>query len=105
MHLGVQLLLMGLFKKLAIGDRMACMADPVFANPDLYPAPNLWLAVIAYALQIYERYGCWLSALTGLSAGQELQHALLGGQHGGLLAALAHFFIKSPSRIRTGEEQ
>jgi len=53
MHLGVQLLLMGLFKKLAIGDRMACMADPVFAHPDLYRAPNLWLAVIAYALQIY----------------------------------------------------
>src|SRR5262249_11893293 len=51
MHLGVQFLLMGLFKKLAIADRMACLADPVFASPELYPVHTLWLAMLAYALQ------------------------------------------------------
>ena len=32
-QLGVQLFLLGLFKKLAIADRMALFADPVFADP------------------------------------------------------------------------
>src|SRR5438105_1243962 len=36
LHLGGQYLLMGLFKKLAIADRMALYADPVFANPEPY---------------------------------------------------------------------
>ena len=33
MHLGVQFFLLGVFKKLAIADRMALFADPVFAEP------------------------------------------------------------------------
>jgi alginate O-acetyltransferase complex protein AlgI len=44
---------MGLFKKLVIADRMAQYADPVFANPSLYHSGAVWLAVLAYALQIY----------------------------------------------------
>jgi alginate O-acetyltransferase complex protein AlgI len=53
MHLGCQFLLMGLFKKLAIADHMALYADPVFANPQLYSSVAVWLATLAYALQIY----------------------------------------------------
>jgi alginate O-acetyltransferase complex protein AlgI len=53
LHLGVQYLLMGLFKKLAIADRMALFADPVFAQPESYRSGALWLATLAYALQIY----------------------------------------------------
>jgi alginate O-acetyltransferase complex protein AlgI len=53
LNLGVQFFLMGLFKKLAIADRMACFVDPVFENPALYPSHALWMAMFAYALQVY----------------------------------------------------
>lgn len=53
LHLGVQLFLLGLLKKLAVADRMALYADPVFAHPELYGSGALWGAVIAYSLQIY----------------------------------------------------
>jgi alginate O-acetyltransferase complex protein AlgI len=52
-QLGVQLFLMGLFKKLAIADRMALFADPVFQAPQNYGSAAVWVATIAYALQIY----------------------------------------------------
>jgi alginate O-acetyltransferase complex protein AlgI len=52
-QLGVQLFLMGLFKKLAIADRMAQFADPVFAAPGTFGSGTLWIATLAYALQIY----------------------------------------------------
>jgi alginate O-acetyltransferase complex protein AlgI len=53
LHLGAQFFLMGLFKKLAIADRMALFADPVFANPEAYGSYAVWLAAVAYALQVY----------------------------------------------------
>jgi alginate O-acetyltransferase complex protein AlgI len=53
MQVGAQFFLMGLFKKLAIADRMALYADPVFANPDQFNSGAVWLATLAYALQIY----------------------------------------------------
>src|SRR5262249_20179954 len=52
-QLGVQYLLMGLFKKVAIADRMAAFADPVFANPERFGSGAVWMAMVAYALQIY----------------------------------------------------
>jgi alginate O-acetyltransferase complex protein AlgI len=53
LHLGAQLFLRGLFKKLAIADRMPLWTDDVFANPQLHNTGAAWLAVLAYALQIY----------------------------------------------------
>jgi D-alanyl-lipoteichoic acid acyltransferase DltB (MBOAT superfamily) len=52
-QVGVQFFLLGLFKKLAIADRMAVFSDPVFANPEQYNSSALWLATLAYALRIY----------------------------------------------------
>jgi alginate O-acetyltransferase complex protein AlgI len=65
MQLGVQFFLMGLFKKLAVADRMAMFADPVFANPEQYRTTAVWLAVLAYALQIY----CDFSGYTDMALG------------------------------------
>jgi alginate O-acetyltransferase complex protein AlgI len=64
-HLGVQFLLMGLFKKLAVADHMAQYADPVFADPTLYRSSAIWMAVIAYAVQIY----CDFSGYTDMAIG------------------------------------
>jgi alginate O-acetyltransferase complex protein AlgI len=65
LHLGVQLFLMGLFKKLAIADRMAQFADPVFTDPLHHRTGAAWLAVFAYALQIY----CDFSGYTDMALG------------------------------------
>ncbi len=53
LHLGAQYLLVGAFKKMAIADRMPLWADPVFASPEQYSTGAVWLAVLAYAIQIY----------------------------------------------------
>ncbi|HJT33524.1 MAG TPA: MBOAT family protein [Pirellulales bacterium] len=65
LQLGAQFFLMGLFKKLAIADRMAMFSDPVFANPEQYRTSAVWLAVLAYALQIY----CDFSGYTDMALG------------------------------------
>jgi alginate O-acetyltransferase complex protein AlgI len=51
--LGLRLLVLGLFKKVFIADRLALFVNPVFENYAVYDAPTLWLAVAAYSLQIY----------------------------------------------------
>lgn len=51
--LGVGLCLLGVFKKLAIADRMGLYVDPVYADPTSYRTSAVWMAVIAYSLQIY----------------------------------------------------
>src|SRR5580704_1515594 len=53
MQLGVQYFLIGVFKKLAIADRMAMFSVPVFENPEQYNTGALWMATVAFALQIY----------------------------------------------------
>jgi alginate O-acetyltransferase complex protein AlgI len=52
-HLGLRFVLLGLFKKLAVADHMALYADPVFADPAAYGTAALWLAAVAYAIQVY----------------------------------------------------
>jgi alginate O-acetyltransferase complex protein AlgI len=64
-HLGAQLFLLGLFKKLAVADRMAQFADPVLANPGAYGQLACWAAVLAYAVQIY----CDFSGYTDMALG------------------------------------
>ena len=63
-HLGVALAL-GLFKKMAIGDRMALFVEPVFAHPDLYRTSSLWIAMIAFTIQLY----CDFSGYTDMALG------------------------------------
>jgi alginate O-acetyltransferase complex protein AlgI len=65
MQLGVQYFLMGLFKKLAIADRMALLSGPVFEYPEKYSSGALWLATLAFALRIY----CDFSGYTDMALG------------------------------------
>jgi alginate O-acetyltransferase complex protein AlgI len=51
--LGIQIFLLGLVRKVLIADHLAVFVDVVFENPLSYSTITLWLAVIAYAMQIY----------------------------------------------------
>ncbi len=65
LHLGLQYFLMGLFKKLAIADRMALFADPVYDHALNYSTGSAWIAVFAYAMQVY----CDFSGYTDMAIG------------------------------------
>jgi alginate O-acetyltransferase complex protein AlgI len=65
LHLGMQYFILGLFKKLAIADRMALFADPVFKNPEQYNTGALWLGALAYTFQVY----CDFSGYTDMALG------------------------------------
>jgi alginate O-acetyltransferase complex protein AlgI len=67
---GVQLFLLGLFKKSVIADHVALTIDPVFAKPGDFSSTTLWLAVLGYAIQIY----CDFSGYTDMALG--LAHTL-----------------------------
>ena len=50
---GLQIFLFGLIKKVVIADRLAVCVDAVFAAPGSYSGLSLFLAVVAYSIQIY----------------------------------------------------
>ncbi|PCI41213.1 MAG: alginate acetyltransferase [Proteobacteria bacterium] len=52
-YLGAQIFALGFIQKVFIADRLAMFCDPVFALPALYDAATLWLALLAYAVQIF----------------------------------------------------
>jgi alginate O-acetyltransferase complex protein AlgI len=53
LHTGASIFLVGLTKKLFVADRLAGVADPIFAAPQTYAPATLWMGTLAYALQIY----------------------------------------------------
>lgn len=50
---GAQQMLRGAVKKVLLADRLGEAVDVVFAGPDLYSGVTVWIAVLAYAGQIY----------------------------------------------------
>ncbi|HUQ87833.1 MAG TPA: MBOAT family O-acyltransferase [Vicinamibacterales bacterium] len=65
---GLQLMLLGLFKKMVIADRLALAVDPVYSHPHLYPATALLIATAFFAIQIY----CDFSGYTHIARGAAL---------------------------------
>ena len=66
-QLGVELFLLGMFKKLVIADHMAVFADPVFADPGHYNSKSHWFALIAYTAQIYGDFSGYSDMAIGLA--------------------------------------
>ncbi len=62
---GGRQIVLGLFKKMVIADRMALLVDPVFANPGHYETAVVWMAAVAYSIQIY----CDFSGYTDIAIG------------------------------------
>ena len=50
---GVELVLLGLFKKVVLADNLLPVADRVFSNPSGATALDAWVGAVAFALQIY----------------------------------------------------
>ena len=66
---GLVLIGLGLVKKVVIADYLArAIVDPVFAVPQLYAGPDVWLAAYAYTAQIY----CDFSGYTDIAIGVAL---------------------------------
>lgn len=65
MHRGLQLILLGVLKKMVVADGMAAYVDPIFNAPTQYGSAATWLAVMCYALQIY----CDFSGYSDLALG------------------------------------
>lgn len=53
MYLGAQVFALGFVQKIFVADRLSAFVDPVFATPVMYDAFTLWLALLAYAVQIF----------------------------------------------------
>jgi alginate O-acetyltransferase complex protein AlgI len=66
---GIALIGLGLVKKVVIADYLArSVVDPVFAVPQAYSAPDVWLAAYAYTAQIF----CDFSGYTDMAIGLAL---------------------------------
>jgi D-alanyl-lipoteichoic acid acyltransferase DltB (MBOAT superfamily) len=66
---GLALIGLGLIKKVVIADYLArTIVDPVFAVPESYGAPDVWMAAYAYTAQIY----CDFSGYTDMAIGLAL---------------------------------
>jgi D-alanyl-lipoteichoic acid acyltransferase DltB (MBOAT superfamily) len=62
---GCRQILWGFAKKLIIADRLAVVVDPYYAQPDAYSGPQLMLATVFFAFQIY----CDFSAYSDIAIG------------------------------------
>ena len=51
--LGIEQFVFGAFKKVFIADRLGYFVDEIFGSPQLYSGWTLWLALVAYTLQIF----------------------------------------------------
>src|SRR4051812_41203388 len=66
---GIALIALGLVKKVVIADYLArSVVDPVFAVPQAYSGPDVWLAAYSYTAQIY----CDFSGYTDMAIGLAL---------------------------------
>ncbi len=58
----------GLFKKVVIASNLAtAIVDPVFAVPGQHSAPEIWLAIYGYAIQIYADFSGYTDIAIGVA--------------------------------------
>ncbi len=69
---GGQLFLLGLFRKIVIADRLALFVDRVFDSPQDFNSATTWLAVLAYAIQIYCDFSGYSDMAIGAAKGRPM---------------------------------
>jgi|CXWL01.1.fsa_nt_gi alginate O-acetyltransferase complex protein AlgI len=67
-QLAIALIVLGLLKKMVGADSLAEFVDPVFAAPQLATPLQAWLAMYAYAFQIYFDFSGYTDVAIGLAA-------------------------------------
>jgi len=65
---GLELILLGFFKKMVLADSFALMADPAFGNPGVAGGGYLWFATYAFAFQIYFDFSGYIDIGRGSAA-------------------------------------
>jgi alginate O-acetyltransferase complex protein AlgI len=53
LEVGLQIFVMGMFKKIVLADHLSVFVDDIFATPVAFSSMTVILAVVAYAFQIY----------------------------------------------------
>jgi alginate O-acetyltransferase complex protein AlgI len=66
-YAGLYLILSGYFKKLVIADNVAVISDRIFNNYTSYTGIDLWLGVLAFAIQIYGDFSGYTDIARGVA--------------------------------------
>ena len=66
--IGLQLILLGLFKKVIIADRLAPLVQNIYGNPYIADGPMLTAATITYAFQLYFDFSGYSDIAIGCAA-------------------------------------
>lgn len=64
---GVQIFVFGLFKKIVLADRLSVFVNQVYASPSVFSSATVFLATIAYSLQIYFDFSGYSDMAVGVS--------------------------------------
>jgi alginate O-acetyltransferase complex protein AlgI len=65
--IGLQLILLGVTKKLGIADRLSPFVDHIFKSPGRFTPGTVILAVVAYSLQVYSDFSGYSDIAIGVS--------------------------------------
>lgn len=64
---GIQIFMIGLFKKIVLADRLSVFVNQVYAAPMVFGSLTVFLAAIAYSLQIYFDFSGYSDMAIGVS--------------------------------------
>lgn len=67
MQAGINLIIIGMFKKVMIGDACGRIVDHVFAQPEYYSSPELLMGLVLFSIQIYADFSGYSSIARGTS--------------------------------------
>lgn len=64
---GIQIFMFGLFKKIVLADRLSVFVNQVYETPSVFSSVTVFLATIAYSLQIYFDFSGYSDMAIGVS--------------------------------------
>lgn len=64
--MGCYRIFVGLFKKMVIAEALSLYVDQVFSTPEIYTGFSIWIAIYAYAFQIYMDFSAYSDIAIGV---------------------------------------